>query len=186
MILRKKNELWKKITFFTFFPILMILWLCEPLRDEKLKIIGSHGRKCKLGQYINQIRAFQMICWYFDFCGLGRFCQIWPKVRPSETLSSKSREINIFEQISDREGSPKKAALAVPKKVARCCWWWWRLPNWGGQDQQGRSRAGAKQERGWSMSRAGTGQDQGRSRAEQSKVEQGNKRAGAWQELVGS
>ena len=80
-ILRKKMNFEKKSLFFTFFPILMILWLCEPLRDEKLKVMGSHGRKCKLGQYINQIRAFQMICWYFDFCGLGRFCQIWPKVR---------------------------------------------------------------------------------------------------------
>ena len=43
----------------------------------------------------------------------------------------------------------------MPKKVVKCWWWWWRLPNWGGQDQQGRSRAGAKQKWGWSMSRAG-------------------------------
>ena len=33
------------------------------------------------------------------------------------------------------------------------------------------------------MSRAGAGQEQGRSRAEQSKAEQGRKRAGAGQEL---
>ena len=36
---------------------------------------------------------------------------------------------------------------------------------------------------GLSMSRAGAGQEQGRSRAEQSKAEQGRKRAGAREEL---
>ena len=45
-----------------------------------------------------------------------------------------------------------------------------------------RSRAEAKQERVSSMRRAG--QEQGRSRAEQSKAEQGRKRAGAGQELA--
>ena len=45
-----------------------------------------------------------------------------------------------------------------------------------------RSRTEAKQERDRSMRRAG--QEQGRSRAEQSKAEQGRKRARAGQELA--
>ena len=48
---------------------------------------------------------------------------------------------------------------------------------WAGAEQeQSRSRPGEKQEQGRSMSRAGR-------RAEQSKAEQGRKRAGAWQDL---
>ena len=42
---------------------------------------------------------------------------------------------------------------------------------------------GAGQEQGWSKARVGLKHEQGRSRAEQSKAEQGRKRAGAGQEL---
>ena len=42
---------------------------------------------------------------------------------------------------------------------------------------------GAGQEQGWSKAKAGLKQEQGRSRADQSKAEQGRKRARAGQEL---
>ncbi len=75
-------------------------------------------------------------------------------------------------------------ALNVPKKVCQNGVSRTRSRAGAGQEL-GRNRPGAKQasKQGRSMIRAGAGQEEGRSSSEQSRAEQGRKRARAGQEL---
>ena len=76
----KKNEVEKKSDFPHFFSNSAVSWLWGTLTVTKLKTKGPHGQKHVLSCSKNSTRKFQLVCWNFDFCILGRFLQIRPSV----------------------------------------------------------------------------------------------------------
>ena len=76
----KKNEVEKKSDFPHFFSNSAVSWLWGTPTVTKLKTKGPHGQKHVLSCSKNSTRKFQLVCWNFDFCILGRFLQIRPSV----------------------------------------------------------------------------------------------------------
>ena len=79
----KKNEVEKNSHFSHFFSNSAVSWLWGTPTVTKLKTKGPHGQKHVLSCSKNSTRKFQLVCWNFDFCILGRFLQIQPSVRES-------------------------------------------------------------------------------------------------------
>ena len=77
----KKNEVEKKSDFPHFFSNSAVSWLWGTPTVTKLKTKGPHGQKHVLSCSKNSTRKFQLVCWNFDFCILGRFLQIRPSVK---------------------------------------------------------------------------------------------------------
>ena len=71
----KKNEVEKNSHFSHFFSNSAVSWLWGTLTVTKLKTKGPRGQKHVLLCSKNSIRKFQLVCWNFDFCILGRFLQ---------------------------------------------------------------------------------------------------------------
>ena len=93
----KKNEVEKKSDFPHFFSNSAVSWLWGTPTVTKLKTKGPHGQKHVLLCSKNSIRKFQIVCWNFDFCILGRFLQIRPSVHSFHYKESRSMFATFFE-----------------------------------------------------------------------------------------
>ena len=85
----KKNEVEKNSHFSHFFSNSAVSWLWGTPTGTKLKTKGPHGQKHVLLYSKNSIRKFQLVCWNFDFCILGRFLQnetsvLWRFIQATE------------------------------------------------------------------------------------------------------